>query len=56
MSAALNLAEQGFETILVEKDNDMGGVSNQLAKTWKDEDIKAHVALLKEKIRQHGPD
>ncbi len=54
MSAALNLAEQGFETILVEKDNDMGGVSNQLAKTWKDEDIKAHVALLKEKIRQHG--
>lgn len=53
MSAAHNLAEQGYETLLIEKQETLGGVGNHLWKTWKDEDIQTHVASLKEKVLTH---
>ncbi|MBA3012983.1 MAG: CoB--CoM heterodisulfide reductase iron-sulfur subunit A family protein [Desulfobacula sp.] len=53
MSAAHNLANQGYETILIEREADLGGVANTLLKTWKDEDIQTHLAALKEKVTTH---
>jgi len=53
MSAAHNLANQGYETLLIEKRETLGGVANNLLKTWKDEDIQTHLASLNEKITTH---
>ncbi len=40
MSAGLNLADQGYETIIVEKKDKLGGTARRLHETWKNEDIK----------------
>jgi heterodisulfide reductase subunit A2 len=53
MSAAHNLANQGYETLLIEKQDTLGGIGNQLLKTWKDEDIQAHLASLKNNVMAH---
>lgn len=50
MSAAQNLAEQGYETLLIENQEILGGVANNLSKTWKDEDIQTHLTSLKETV------
>ncbi|MCG8684572.1 MAG: FAD-dependent oxidoreductase, partial [Desulfobacterales bacterium] len=41
MSAAKNLANQGYDTVLVEKQDTLGGQANTLLRTWKDEDVPA---------------
>ena len=46
MTAALSLARQGYDTHLVERDNQLGGQANSLYRTWKGEDIQAHLAEL----------
>jgi heterodisulfide reductase subunit A len=53
MSAAQNLADQGYETLLIEKQETLGGVGNHLWKTWKKEDIQTHLASLKENVLEH---
>jgi heterodisulfide reductase subunit A len=53
MSAALNIADQGYDTLLIERQEILGGVSNHLWKTWKDEDIQTHLASLKENVLTH---
>jgi len=53
MSAAQNLANQGYETILIEKQETLGGVANHLLKTWKNEDIQTHLTLLKKNVTTH---
>jgi len=53
MSAAHNLANQGYETLLIEQHENLGGVANNLMKTWKNEDIQTHLASLKEKVTTH---
>jgi heterodisulfide reductase subunit A len=53
MSAAQNLADQGYETLLIEKQATLGGVGNQLWKTWKNEDIQTHLTFLKESVLAH---
>ncbi len=46
MTAALSLARQGYDTHLVERTDQLGGQANSLYRTWKGEDIQAHLAEL----------
>lgn len=50
MTAAVNLAEQGFLTYLVEKENQLGGNARRLAQTWKGEDAQAKLGQLINKV------
>ena len=53
MTAALGLAEQGYETILMEKTNTLGGNAWSLNKTWKGEEIKPQLQALIAKVENH---
>ncbi len=50
MNAALELAKQGFETHLVERDNKLGGNARMLRTTAKGDDVQAHLAKLTTKV------
>jgi heterodisulfide reductase subunit A len=53
MSAAHNLANQGYETLLIEKQATLGGIGNQLLKTWKNEDVQEYLTTLKNNVMAH---
>jgi len=53
MVSALSLAEQGFRTDLVEKEDRLGGQALHLDTTYKGEDIRTYVEDLIEKVHQH---
>ncbi len=50
MNAALGLADQGFETILVEKEAVLGGMANQLTKTIEGNDVRDYVTGLTDRV------
>ena len=50
MNAALNLAEQGYEAIIVEKEKELGGMARNLYHTIEGLDIQQYVASLVEKV------
>jgi len=50
MTAAKNLAEQGYEVHLVERSPFLGGQARDLFKTWRGEDIQAYVQGLTERV------
>jgi heterodisulfide reductase subunit A-like polyferredoxin len=59
MNAALGLAKQGFEAVIVEKEARLGGLANNVTVTIEGDDIQTYLASLIEevtdnkKIRQH---
>ncbi|HDM79405.1 MAG TPA: CoB--CoM heterodisulfide reductase iron-sulfur subunit A family protein [Deltaproteobacteria bacterium] len=53
MVAALTLADQGYKTYLVEKNDRLGGQALHLKKTWKGEDIQEYLKDLISKINDH---
>ena len=53
MNAALNLAEQGFKTYLVEQREQLGGQGLNARNTWKGEDVRAYIADLSESVQKH---
>jgi len=53
MVAALNLADQGFHTHLVEKANHLGGHALKIKQSWKGEDVGSFVADLMRKVESH---
>ena len=53
MTAALDLATQGYPVHLVEKSDQLGGNALRLHRTWKGEDIRSFVAGLAEKVKAH---
>jgi len=53
MSAALNLADQGFKVILVERMRELGGLAGQLRKSLEGDDIGAHVRALADRTLSH---
>jgi heterodisulfide reductase subunit A len=53
MTAALSLADQGFPTTLVEKNDVLGGKARELHHTWTGQDVQAFLADLAQKIEQH---
>ena len=53
MNAALGLADQGFETVLVEKEKELGGMANRLTATIEGADVGAYLQELVEKVNAH---
>ncbi len=53
MTAALSLADQGFETTLVEKNDMLGGEAVKLFFTARNDDTAAYVRDLDRRIREH---
>ena len=54
MEAARNLADQGFQVHLVERDRELGGAARSLYKTWKGESIHAYLRNLIDEV-EHDP-
>jgi len=53
MNAALGVADQGFEVVLVEKEEKLGGMANRLTVTIEGEDVGAYLATLIQKVSTH---
>ncbi len=53
LTAALDLADRGYETVLVEKTGKLGGNAWNLNKTWKGEDIRANLQDMIAKVENH---
>jgi len=53
MNAALGIAEQGFEVVLVEKEKNLGGLATRLKKTIQGDDIGAYLNDLIGKVTSH---
>ncbi|MBU2513192.1 FAD-dependent oxidoreductase [bacterium] len=53
MTAAMNLADQGFKTFLVERQETLGGSAKTLDQTWKGEDIQEYLSELNRKVISH---
>ncbi len=53
MNAALSLANQGFKTVIVEKEPQLGGLALELSRTIEGADISQYVANLVQQITDH---
>ncbi|MBW2609072.1 MAG: FAD-dependent oxidoreductase [Deltaproteobacteria bacterium] len=53
MEAALGVAEQGFQAFLVERANELGGVSHSLRATWKGEPISDYLKELIGRVQEN---
>jgi heterodisulfide reductase subunit A-like polyferredoxin len=53
MNAALGLADQDFEVVIVEKEPQLGGLSSQLTSTIEGEDIQRYLLELVERVKDH---
>jgi heterodisulfide reductase subunit A-like polyferredoxin len=54
MTAALSLADQGFEAVLVEKEPHLGGLARDLTHTIEGAHIPDHLLELVERVTHHG--
>jgi heterodisulfide reductase subunit A2 len=53
MNAALGLADQDFEVVIVEKEPQLGGLSRQLTTIIEGEDIQRYLLELVERVKNH---
>ncbi|HUT71035.1 MAG TPA: FAD-dependent oxidoreductase [Desulfatiglandales bacterium] len=53
LTAALNIAEQGFEVVLVEIEKELGGFARKIHKTLQGDDIQKYVDDLVERATHH---
>jgi heterodisulfide reductase subunit A-like polyferredoxin len=53
MNAALGIADQGFEVVLVEKEEKLGGMANRLTATIEGADISTYLEELIQKVTSH---
>jgi heterodisulfide reductase subunit A-like polyferredoxin len=53
MTAALSLADQGFEVSLVECEPEPGGIARQIRHTLEGTDPQAHLAELIQRVKEH---
>ena len=53
MSAALNLATQGFEVFLIEKEDSLGGIAKNLYKTLENDDVQECIKNLIEEVENN---
>jgi len=54
LNAALNLGDQGFETILLEKEPQLGGMGRRVHKTIEGLDVQAYLDGLVELVKGHA--
>jgi len=53
MVSALNLANQGYDAHLVERDDRLGGQARRLHRTWRGEDVHPYVQELIRQLEEH---
>ena len=53
MNAALGLANQGYEVVLIEKEDKLGGMANRLTFTIDGDDVQAYLKALIQKSEAH---
>jgi heterodisulfide reductase subunit A-like polyferredoxin len=53
MNAALGLANQGFEVVIVEKEPQLGGLARELTVTIEGADIQSYLVELTDQVTQH---
>ena len=53
MTAAKALGDQGFETVLIERDERLGGLGNRLVSTIEGGDVRDYVTQLAERVETH---
>jgi heterodisulfide reductase subunit A-like polyferredoxin len=53
MTAALGIADQGFETVIVEKEPQLGGLARELTRTIEGGSIPEHLLELTERVTRH---
>jgi len=53
LNAALNLGDQGFETIVLEKEMELGGNARRIYHTIEGQDVQAYLDGLIEKVQAH---
>ncbi|MBF0112596.1 MAG: CoB--CoM heterodisulfide reductase iron-sulfur subunit A family protein, partial [Desulfamplus sp.] len=53
MTAALAFGNQGYETVLIEKGDKLGGNALELLQTYKGEDIDEHINSIIENVENH---
>jgi len=53
MNAALSMASQGFETVIVEKEPQLGGLSRKLNTTIEGADVQTYLDHLVEQVQNH---
>ncbi len=53
MNAAIGLGDQGFEVVLVEKEDRLGGMANRLHHTIEGGDIRAYLRELIDRVNAH---
>lgn len=53
LTAALSLAGQGFETVLVEKEKELGGMARRIQHTIDGEDVQARLAELVKEVQEN---
>ncbi len=53
MTSALNLGDQGYEVVLLEREDRLGGMANRLTHTIEGGDVKALVETLAEQAKAH---
>jgi heterodisulfide reductase subunit A len=53
MTAAKNLAEQGYHTFLIERDDALGGQARNIYETWRGEDVQENLARLIEDVQSN---
>jgi len=53
MTAALGVADQGFDVVLIEKNPQLGGLARELTETIEGADIQEHLSDLVARVEQH---
>ncbi|MDY7036538.1 MAG: FAD-dependent oxidoreductase, partial [Thermodesulfobacteriota bacterium] len=53
MTAAINLAEQGYHTCLIEKEDALGGKALQLHETWQGEDVQEKLLKIVHSVKSN---
>ncbi|MBW2146831.1 MAG: FAD-dependent oxidoreductase [Deltaproteobacteria bacterium] len=53
MTAALNLADQGFDVSLIEKEGFLGGNLHRVHTTLQGHDVRAYLRKMEERVRNH---
>jgi len=53
MSAAVNLADQGYKVFLVERSRELGGVAKNIRKTLEGDDVQVYIKDLIERTQNH---
>jgi len=51
MAGALSMADQGYQTYLIEKSDALGGEARNIYRTWRGEDVQQHLTQIIHEVR-----